>query len=339
MHPQHGPVGAPAAEPCEPLTQGEPTVSIVTVTYNAAGIIRPFLDAIAALAYAKLEVIIVDNASRDETAQVVRQTNPEIRVVQQSRNLGFAGASNVGARYASGEILLFLNPDTIPPKNTIARLAAIMTQRPTVGALGCKLVYRDGRIQSAGGMIGVNGHCVHRGYGTEDDGSYDNEAAVDYVPGAALAIRRAVFWSVGGFYRGYFPGYYEDTELCLELRRRGLEVRYVPVPRIVHLEGTTMAEARHYWINRNRLIFLVRNGDFSRAPAALRQELRWLREQFIRPLIQSVRWRPENISSDWERLRPVLHAMLSAITVAPAALWHRYGQRRRQALSSGDPHR
>src|SRR5207245_2882126 len=124
----------------------------------------------------------------------------------------------------------------------------------------CKLVFSDGRLQSAGGLIRPNAHCVHRGWGKPDHGQYDEPALVDYVPGAALAIRRTLFTDLGGFHTGYFPGFYEDAELCTRLRRLGYQVWYLPSPRIVHHEGMSMRASAAYAMQRNRLLFLARTG-------------------------------------------------------------------------------
>jgi GT2 family glycosyltransferase len=232
-------------------------VAIVTVTYEAAGFLAPFLAGLAALEPPRPEVVIVDNASRDGSAELVARLLPSATLVRAPANLGFAGGSNAGARASDADVLLFLNPDTIPPRDLVAPLVAALDE-PGVGVVGCKLVFPDGRIQSAGGVLGPDGHGAHRGWGEPDDGRWDAPADVDYVPGAALAIRRDLFWRLGGFHDGYFPGFYEDAELCLRARVAGLRARWVPRPAIPHLESPVMSARRTYWMERNRLRFLAR---------------------------------------------------------------------------------
>ena len=257
-----------------------PLVSIVTVTFNAAEFIVPFCAAISGLRYAPLEIIVVDNASRDGTAARVRGALPGATLIETGRNLGFAAGSNAGARHARGDVLLFLNPDTRPPVDAVEALVAPVVSDPTVGATGCKLVFPDGRIQCAGGVVGPNGLAHQRGWGEVDRGQYDEPSDVDYVPGAALAIRRPLFWDVGGFHEGYFPGFYEDTELCLRLRRRGHRVVYLPSPRIVHLESQSMGRRLLYWLHSNRHRFVARNLDGLR----LRDEAAWFYGEHLRPV-------------------------------------------------------
>src|SRR5262245_8849194 len=260
-----------------------PRVSVVTVTYHAAAFLAPFFAPLAAFR-PEPELIVVDNASADGSADLVARALPQTLLVRSPRNLGFAAGSNLGAARATGDVLVFLNPDTRAPADAIALLAAPAWERPDVGAVGCKLVFPDGRIQGAGGSLGRNAVAHQRGYGEADRGQYDAEEDVDYVPGAALAIRRALFRELGGFYEGYFPGFYEDTELCVRLRRRGYRVIYRPVPRIVHLGSVTMERRAYYWLNRNRIVFLGRNGDAQHLWGDLVYEARWLAREHVRPL-------------------------------------------------------
>jgi GT2 family glycosyltransferase len=299
-------------------------VSIVTVTWNAAPFLAPFLESVARLRFPDLEVVVVDNASSDGTADAVRRGLPGAVLVEPGRNLGFGAGSNLGAARARGDVLLFLNPDTIVPPDAVEGLHACLQALPGAGVIGCKLLFPDGRIQSAGGILGPNGHCRHRGWGEPDRGQYDAEVSVDYVPGAALAVRRALFEEIGGFWPGYFPGFYDDTELCLRVRARGGDVRYVPRPAIVHLESPTMSRARAYWMTRNRLLFLARNQALADAPATLVREARAIARDGLRPLVGAlVRRDPARMAAAWRRLAPVLAATVVAAARGPGARWGR----------------
>ncbi len=265
-----------------------PAVSVVVVTYESARFLTPFLHGLAAQRGIDVEVVVVDNASRDESRALVARHLPSATLVASPTNVGFAAGVNLGAARATGDVLLFLNPDMELPPNAVALLGGAARDRPEVGAFGAKLRFPDGRIQCAGGILGPNGHSGHRGWGERDVGQYDTEADVDYVPGAALAIRRERFEALGRFHEGYFPGFYEDTELCLRLRRQGLPVRYLPRPALVHLESQSMGRRYDYWIHRNRLLFLARNPD---AYAGLGAEARWFVREHLRPLAGAVRHR------------------------------------------------
>jgi len=285
-----------------PRADPAPRLSIVTVTFDAAAFIVPFLTAVDAARDA--EVVIVDNASHDDTAVLVRRHLPRAMLMRSSENLGFAGACNQGAAVARGGILLFLNPDTVPPPDAPRLLWEAVATRPGTGAVGCKLRLPDGRIQSAGGRLRANGLTGHRGWGEVDAGQYDQEAVVDYVPGAALAMRRDLFLQMGGFHDGYFPGFYEDLELCWRLRERGYDVRYVPVPAIVHQESPSMGTRFDYWLHRNRMLFLARNPA---APRSARTEAGFLWREQLRPILRAtIGLQPRALAHATRRLRNTL---------------------------------
>jgi GT2 family glycosyltransferase len=263
-------------------------VSVVVVTYDSAVFLAPFLRDLAAQRGIDFEVVVVDNASRDDSLALVRRYLPDATVIASPVNVGFARGVNLGAAQATGDVLLFLNPDMELPPDAVALLGGAACDRPDVGAFGAKLRFPDGRIQCAGGILGPNGHSAHRGWGERDVGQYDEEADVDYVPGAALAIRRDRFEALGRFHEGYFPGFYEDTELCFRLRQRGLRVRYLPRPALVHLESQSMGRRYDHWIHRNRLLFLARNPA---AYAGVGAEARWFVREHLWPLAGAVRHR------------------------------------------------
>jgi len=268
-----------------------------------------------------METIVVDNASRDETVRIVQDALPGATIVRAPRNLGFAAGSNLGAARATGDVLLFLNPDTRPEPDTAFQLCLPVWQHEDIGAAGCKLVFPDGRIQCAGAVLGPNGIAAQRGWGKADHGQYDREEDVAYVPGAALAIRRPLFWQLGGFHEGYFPGFFEDTELCLRLRRGGYRVRYVPSPRVMHLESQSMGRRHLFWLHRNRLLFLARNARGRLAPAAAR-EVRWLWREHVRPMCWALATaHPQRFYREGKDLASVLAGELAGVPVAVRARW------------------
>jgi GT2 family glycosyltransferase len=294
-----------------------PRVSVVVVTYDAAAFVGPFVDALAALTYPDVEVVVVDNRSRDTTLDLVRRRLPTAIVVEPGQNLGFAAGCNVGASHAHGDVLLFLNPDTRPPADTVERLCLPLWQRPEIGVAGCRLVFPDGRIGSAGGLLEEDGIGQNRGWGERDQGQYDVESEVDYVPGAALAIRADLFAAIGGFCEDYFPGFYEDAELGLRVRRLGLRVLYLPAPTIVHLEGQSTGRRRSYWLHRNRLVFLLRTA-YARTPVrGLLHETGWMWRNHVRPLVRALAGgHPWKALAAWRALRPVVAGDAVGLAVA-----------------------
>jgi O-antigen biosynthesis protein len=290
-------------------------VSVVTVTYQAAGFLPSFCQAVSTLQEPAPEIVVVDNASTDASAAMIARDLPQATLIRSPRNLGFAGGSNLGAARATGDVLVFLNPDTRPPPDAIAALATPVWERQEVGAIGCKLVFPDGRIQGAGGLLGPNAVPHQRGWGEVDRGQYDSETEVDYVPGAALAITRARFAELGGFYEGYFPGFFEDTELSVRLRARGYRVLYRPVPRIEHLGSATMGRRAHYWMARNRMLFLARNRAGARS-RGLAQEAAWLYRANLRPLAASLIRHRSGALAAWQQLAAVLAGEVAGLVAS-----------------------
>ena len=185
------------------------------------------------------EVIIVDDCSRDSTAELV----PQIRGIiylRNETNCGFIASCNRGAEKARGKYLFFLNNDTIVKDGWLSALMDTFAEEPQAGVVGSKLVYPDGRLQEAGGIIWRDASGWN--YGKSDDPEkpeYNYLREVDYCSAAALMIPKSLFQSVGGFDSRYAPAYYEDTDLSFKVRRTGYKVLYQPLSEVIHYEGAT----------------------------------------------------------------------------------------------------
>jgi GT2 family glycosyltransferase/glycosyltransferase involved in cell wall biosynthesis len=185
------------------------------------------------------EIIVVDNASTDDTARLLGHAQG-LRVVRNDTNRGFGDACSQGAQLARGDFLLFLNNDTIALDDFLSPLVDTLTRDPSIGAAGAQLLYPDGRLQEAGAILWNDAHGWNYGRGdTPDRPQYRYLRDVDYCSGACLLVRRALFDRVGGFDPRFAPAYYEDVDLCFQLRRIGFRVVYQPRARVVHFEGAT----------------------------------------------------------------------------------------------------
>jgi GT2 family glycosyltransferase len=190
------------------------------------------------------EVIVVDDGSAQDTQALLKEwqvSRPHLKVVRNARNRGFLVSCNRGARAANGDILIFLNDDTMPQKGWLQALLRIFRDHPEVGAVGGRLLYPDGRLQEAGNVVFSDGSAANFGRGdvAADAPIYNHVREVDYCSASLLATPRRLFSEVGGFDERYEPGYYEDTDYCFELRKRGYRVYYQPESVVVHTEGGT----------------------------------------------------------------------------------------------------
>ncbi|HMB43688.1 MAG TPA: glycosyltransferase [Luteimonas sp.] len=217
-----------------------PVASIVIPVYNQ---IDFTLQCLAALSQSgdrsAFEVIVVDDASSDDTTERLEQIRG-LRYLRNTDNLGFVGSCNAGAAQARGEFVVFLNNDTMAQPGWLDPLLDTFRKHPDTGVAGSKLVYPDGRLQEAGGIVFADGSGWNYGrFDNPADPRYGFAREVDYCSGAAITLPRALFESLGGFDPLYSPAYYEDVDLAMRVRQHGLKVRYQPASVVIHFEGAT----------------------------------------------------------------------------------------------------
>ncbi len=217
-----------------------PRASIVVPVHNQLALTLHCLHAIARSGdHAAFEVLLVDDASTDDTPSRLSRV-AGLRYFRTPDNLGFIAACNLGAAQARGEVLVFLNNDTIVQPRWLDGLLATFDRFPDTGLAGSKLVYPDGRLQEAGGIVYADGQPANYGRFQDPlDPRFNFVRQADYCSGAALAIPRALFEALDGFDVHFSPAYFEDTDLAMRVRARGLKVRYQPGSVVVHLEGAT----------------------------------------------------------------------------------------------------
>jgi GT2 family glycosyltransferase len=238
-----------------------PRVSIVIPMYGKAQLTYTCLASLAAETPLDLcEVIVVDDASPEPAAESLAVVDG-VRFERNAENLGFIGSCNRGAEIARGEYVVFLNNDTVVTRNWLEALLAVFERHSDAGLAGAKLVYPDGRLQEAGGIVWRDGSAWNVGRNDDPDRpefNYVREA--DYCSGACLMIPAALFRDLGGFDRRYAPAYYEDTDLAFAVRAAGRRVYYQPAAKVVHFEGQTSGTdessgiKRHQDINRHAFL-------------------------------------------------------------------------------------
>ena len=232
-----------------------PRLSIVIVTFNSRADIDACLTSLAAHPPAVThEIVVVDNASPDGTADAVRDRWPGVRVIDAGGNAGFAAANNLGITQTAGELVLLLNPDTVVPGGAIDTLAAALDRRPDAAAAGPRLIDAAGRAElSFGAMVApfaelrqkvlVSGHArglpvlaahVERLTRVARD--------TDWVSGACLLVRRADAEAAGLLDEHYFM-YLEDVDFCAAIRARRRAVLFVPDAEVIHRRGGSRRSA------------------------------------------------------------------------------------------------
>jgi GT2 family glycosyltransferase len=236
-----------------------PAVSVIIPVFNRASLTLQCLEALSSEAAVGLEVIIIDNASSDETADLFARLK-DIQYVRNQENVHFLEASNQGAALAKGASLLFLNSDTRVLPGTILSALETLTSSPTNGAVGARLILPDGSLQEAGSMIWGDGTCFGYGRGDNPDRApYQFRRPVDYCSAAFLLTPRALFESFGGFDRDFRPAYYEEVDYCLRLWERGYRVIYDPRAVVWHFEFASSKRSEDALrLQRERRTLIVR---------------------------------------------------------------------------------
>lgn len=217
-----------------------PLVSIIIPVYNqfeyTESCLRSIYNHTQGIEY---EVIVADDASTDETSDISKRI-PNVIHLRNQANLRFLRNCNSATQAARGKYLLFLNNDTQVQPNWLSELLDVIEHDESIGMVGSKLVYPDGMLQEAGGIVFSDGSAMNYGRGrVHDDCCAAYRKDVDYISGASIMIRRDLWERLGGFDERFAPAYYEDTDLAFSVRAAGLRVVYVPSSVVIHFEGKT----------------------------------------------------------------------------------------------------
>jgi GT2 family glycosyltransferase len=245
----------------------KPLVSVLIVSYNTRDVTLDCLRALSAdlcashtetapepLA-ASTEIWVVDNASTDGSVLAIRAAFPDVRIIENDRNIGFGAANNRALEQARGEFLLLLNSDAFPEPDTVGILVRYLREHPDVGVVGPRLLNRDGSMQESCFRFPsprqkwVENLWVsavfknHPLLGDYRRWAHDAERQVDFVSGACMMARREAYEQVGGFDERFFL-YSEETDWQRRLRDRGWQVAFTPEARVTHYGGSSGATAK-----------------------------------------------------------------------------------------------
>ena len=241
-------------------------VSIITINYNGLKDTCELIDSLP-LEDKSIEVIVVDNASKEDEATIIANRYPQVKVIRSEQNLGFAGGNNLGIKAAQGKYLFFINNDVIlkPQTSDIRHLISRLETDDKIGAVCPKIrfAWGDNPIQFAG-FTPLSRYTMRNrsiGFGETDKGQYDTAHPTPYAHGAAMMVKREVIEKVGLMPECYFL-YYEELDWSMLFTLAGYAIWYEPVCTIYHKESQTTGQnspLKTYYLTRNRLLFVKRN--------------------------------------------------------------------------------
>jgi len=240
-------------------------LSIIIVTWNSEEFIRNYLDSILVSAgNLSLEIIVVDNNSSDKTARIVEQFYPQVNLIQNKKNLGYAKANNQGIEEVRGEYLLLLNPDTQVLEDALSLMYEFMEENPEIGALGPKLLNPDKSVQPSCREFPTFSTLVwefsglsrlfpkSKIFGRWRMGYFDfNETReVDQPMGSCLMLRRETLDDVGIFDEN-FSMFFNDVDLCYRIKKRDWKIYFYPDAKVIHHKGasTKKVKAKMIWLS------------------------------------------------------------------------------------------
>jgi GT2 family glycosyltransferase/glycosyltransferase involved in cell wall biosynthesis len=245
---------------CGTIQTDNPRVSVIIPVYNQlTHTIAAVQSILVSHSTVPFEIIIVDDCSTDNTVVFFAQF-PRIRIYSQVTNQGFIDACNQGATLARSEFLLFLNNDVYVLPQWLDTLVATFDTCPNAGLVGSQLLFPDGLLQEAGGIIWASGEAWNYGRGDYPmRPEYNYMRSVDYCSGASILIRATLFHTLGMFATAFKPAYYEDADLAMAVREAGYDVVYQPASKVVHFEGVSSGRDIRTGVKahqtRNQLLF------------------------------------------------------------------------------------
>ena len=242
------------------------TLSIITINYNGLNDTCELIDSLP-LEQKSIEVIVIDNASKNDEASIIEERYPAVKVIRSPKNLGFAGGNNIGIKAAHGKYLFFINNDTIlqPQASDISHLISNLESDEAIGIVCPKICFawNDNPIQFAGytplSRFTMRNRSI--GFGEKDHGQYDTAHPTPYAHGAAMLVKRNAIEKVGLMPECYFL-YYEELDWSMMFTRAGYSIWYEPACTIYHKESQSTGQQsplKAYYLTRNRLLFVKRN--------------------------------------------------------------------------------
>jgi len=247
------------------MTDFKPLVSIISINYNEKEATLDLLSSIQKLEYKNFEVIIIDNASREDPSADISRLFPEVKIIMSDENLGFAGGNNLGIKEAKGEYLFFVNNDAVLSSDCISPLLETFQKHKDAGAVSPKFHYynQPNIIEYAGysSINSITGRNSTIGANEIDHGQYDQEGVTNYTHGGGMMVPKNIIELVGPMPEDYFL-YYEEFDWCEKMKSAGYQIYYQPKALVRHKVSVSVGKnstVKTYYLNRNRIYFMKRN--------------------------------------------------------------------------------
>ncbi len=287
-----------------------PKVAVIIPHWNGIEILEPCLRSLEASRYDNLKIVVVDNASSDDSVTFVHREFPDVEVIENSENLGFAGGCNVGLREIESEYYLVLNNDTTHDPGWISFLVEQIESDPDIAAVQPKIMSAQNPevFDYAGGVGGLLDilafpYALGRIFTTteQDDGFYDTARDIFWASGTALLIRKKALHDVGLFDETFFA-HMEEIDLCWRFHNAGWRVVNAPKSRIYHHSGWTLPPDRYqkkYLNHRNNLMMMIKNYPFAYLAAILPARI----------ALEGVAFVFSALIRDWKRMVAIIMAI------------------------------
>lgn len=305
-----------------------PFASVIVPNYNGARHLPVVLNALRRQSFQDFEVIVVDDASQDESVALVETNYPDVRLIVNRHNVGFVRSCNTGAAAARGHMIVLLNNDTEPEPTWLEELVKTFVAHPRTAMVASKLLLFDRRdtLHTTGDMLGVDGIPRNRGAWERDEGQYDAAQTIFSGCGGATAYRREVWEALGGFDEDFWM-YLEDVDFGFRARLAGWEAVFAPRARVYHHLSASGGDAlASYYVGRNTIWLIAKN-----MPRSLlrRNALAILRGQLAIAFDALRHWRGE-------AARARLHGQLAGLAGLPQQLQKRRAIQPRRQIEDED---
>jgi hypothetical protein len=308
-------------------TDPVPSVAVVVLNWNGTEDTLECLRSLALVDYPRHEIIVVDNGSEPSPRQRILERFSSVTYLETGRNLGYAGGNNVGMRYAMSagyDYVFVLNNDTVVERGVLREAVAVAESDPAIAAVGVKIIAWDdpGRVWVAYGQVTYRQGLVRLiGYYERDDGTFDQQKDVEWVPGTAMLLRCRVLESVGLFDEDFFA-YHEDVDWCTMAHEKGFRVVFSPRPRIYHkghrsTGGKGYLTPRQYLAGRNMVLYVRKHASMLQVAKFLTFQIATLPLQYVRRGLTGeqagVTWKVRGML-DALRRRPLVLAKIGLAT-------------------------